>query len=354
MRRPALCFRALIACLPLLLSVDAARAADWSDALQRAVEGIDRDSPGRLGLYVKRLNGGEAFSYGADRYWYLGSTAKVPIAIATLQTVDAGRLKLSDTRKLEPTDRIEAGQLVWRPVGTPMTIDFLLNRMLVDSDNTAATMLVRIVGEDRLNDSARAAMGADGVKRLTSLAQVRYDVYAEIHPDARKLTNDQLVRVASVPLGPQRVEAVRRALGVPASALQARTIDEAYARYYKQGANSATLVAYGGMLEKLVRGDLLSPQSTQRIFKDMKIDVFTNYRLQAGLPRSVRFIHKTGTQYRTACHSGVINPENGGRDAIVVVACAADLDEQKEAGKVFERVGRAITDNVLQAKAQRP
>jgi beta-lactamase class A len=354
MHRPALRFRALIACLPFLLSVDAARATDWRDAMQRAVERIDRESPGALGVYVKRLNGGETFSYGADRYWYLGSTVKVPIAIATLQDVDAGRLKLSDTRKLEATDRIEAGQLVWRPVGTPVSIETLLNRMVVDSDNTAANMLVRTVGVDRLNDSARAAFGTNGVKRFTSLAQVRYDVYAELHPDARKLSNDQLVRAASAPLGPPRVEAIRRALGVPVSALQAKTIDEAYARYYRQGLNTSTLVAYGGMLEKLVHGELLSPQSTQRLYKDMKIDIFTNYRLQAGLPRSVRFIHKTGTQYRTACHSGVVSPENGGRDAIVVVACAADLDEQKEAGKVFERVGRAITDNVLQAKAQRP
>jgi beta-lactamase class A len=354
MLRPALRFRALIACLPFLLSVDAARAADWSDALLRAVERIDRESPGTLGVYVKRLKGGDAFSYGADRFWYLGSTVKVPIAIATLQDVDAGRIKLSDTRKLEPTDRIEAGPLVWRPIGTPMSIEYLLNHMTVDSDNTAANMLVRTVGEERLNASARAAFGAEGVKRLTSLAQVRYDVYAELHPDARQLSNDQLVRAASAPLGPQRVEAVRRALGAPASALQAKTIDEAYARYYKQQLNSATLVAYGGMLEKLVHGELLSPQSTQRLYKDMKIDIFTNYRLQAGLPRSVRFIHKTGTQYRTACHSGVINPQNGGRDAVVVVTCAADLDEQKEAGKVFERVGRAITEHVLQAKDQRP
>jgi beta-lactamase class A len=79
----------------------------------------------------------------------------------------------------------------------------------------------------------------------------------------------------------------------------------------------------------------------------MKIDIFTNYRLQAGLPRSAKFIHKTGTQHRRACHSGVINPQNGGADAIVVVTCAADLDEQREAGKVFERVGRAITKTVL-------
>ncbi len=296
---------------------------------------------------MKRLNGGETFSYGAERFWYLGSTVKVPIAIAVLAQVDAGQLRLADNVTLADTDKIEAGQVVWNKSGTVFSIDALLKRMLGDSDNTAANMLIRVVGEDRLNQSAKAAMGARGLEKITTLAQVRYDVYAELHPDARKLSNAQLVRIASAPLGPRRVEAVRQALDMKTSALEAKTIDEAYARYYARNLNAATLEGYGDMLEKLVQGKLLSPQSTERLFDAMKIDIFTNYRLQAGLPRNVPFIHKTGTQYRRACHVGVINPKDGGANAIVVATCAADIDEQREAGKVFERIGRAITETML-------
>ena len=268
-----------------------------------------------------------------------------------LQQVDAGKIRLGDRVTLQDTDKIEAGQLVWRKTGSSFTISELLNKMLGISDNTAANMLMRVVGEAQVNASARAAMGTEGFSKITTLAQVRYDVYAELHPDARKLSNAQLVQIASVPQGPQRVENVRNTLGISGSALNAKTMDEAYARYYKTGANAATLQAYGNMLEKLVTGKLLSPQSTQRLFTEMKINIFTNYRVQAGLPRSVRFIHKTGTQYRRACHSGVINPENGGKQAIIVAVCAADIDEQKDAGKVFEQVGRAITQNVLTGQA---
>jgi beta-lactamase class A len=330
-----------------LLGVEAARAADWDASLQQEIERIDRESPGRLGVYVKRLKGGESFNHGADQSWYLGSTVKVPIAIAVLQQLDAGKLKLSDTMRVQPEDRIEAGQLVWRQPGATITIDELLKRMLGDSDNTAANMLIRKVGLERVNDSAKAAMGPDGLGPLTTLAQVRYDVYAELHPDARKLSNDQLVKIASAPIGPQRVDALRNAMKLGQDDLKVKTFDEAYDRYYRRNLNSATLTAYGAMLEKLVQGKLLKPDSTQKLFTAMKIDIFTNYRLQAGLPRSVKFIHKTGTQHRRACHAGVINPQKGGADAIVVVTCAADLDEQREAGKVFERVGRAITKTVL-------
>ena len=313
------------------------------------MERIDAETPGRLGVYVKQLGTGETMSHGGDQFWYLGSTVKVLVAIAVLQQVDAGKVRLADTVTLADTDRIEAGQVVWHARGTVYTVDALLQRMLGDSDNTAANMLIRTIGIERLNESAHASMGAAGLKELTSFLKVRQDVYAEIHPDARKLSNDQLVRIAAAPLGPGRVEAVRRALGKKPAELDARTIDEAYDRYYRTGRNSATLEAYGAMLEKLVRGKLLSPESTQRLFVAMKIGIFTNYRLQAGLPRSVTFIHKTGTQYLRACHAGVISPENGGARAIVVAACTADLDEQHEAGKVLERVGRAIADTTLAA-----
>ena len=345
---------ALSVCL-LTLCVELAHSATWTAPLQREVERIDRDSPGTLGVYVKRLKDGETYSHGADQPWYLGSTVKVFVAIAVLQQVDAGKLRLSDKLQLRDSDRIEAGPLVWEKTGASFTVESLLKRMLVDSDNTASNMLIRTVGEERLNESAKAAMGAQhaqAFEKITSLAQVRYDVYAEIHPDARKLSNQQLVTIAAAPLGPKRVEAVRLALNLKPGDLQAQTMEEAYARYYRQRSNTMSLEAYGDMLETLVKGKLLSPKSTQRVFTDMKIAIFTNYRLQAGLPRSVPFIHKTGTQYQTACHVGVMNPQNGGADAIVVATCAAGLDEQKEAGKVFEQVGRAITQTVLKDTAQ--
>lgn len=346
--------RILTACL-LILSAEASHSATWTGPLKQEVERIDRESTGSLGVYVKRLKDGETYSHGADQPWYLGSTVKVFVAITVLQQVDAGRLKLTDKVQLQDGDRIEAGPLVWEKAGASFTVQSLLKRMVVDSDNTASNMLIRTVGEDRVNESAKAAMGTQHTKdfrKITSLDQVRYDVYAEIHPDARKLTNQQLVTIAAAPMGPKRVDAVRAALKLEISDLQAKTIDEAYDRYYQRASNTLSLEAYGDMLEALVKGKLLSAKSQQLLFTDMKIAIFTNYRLQAGLPKTVPFIHKTGTQYQRACHVGVINPGNSGADAIVVATCAAGLDEQKEAGKVFERVGRAITQTVLKETSQ--
>jgi beta-lactamase class A len=171
---------------------------------------------------------------------------------------------------LQETDKIDgSGDVVWDQAGSAYTIDSLLTRMLGVSDNTAANMLIRTVGEDALNKTAASVLGK-GFVQLTTLTEVRRDVYAELHPHARTLGNQKLVEIAAAKKGPQRVEAVRRTLGVPKSALKVKTIDEAYNRYYRRNFNTATLEGYGGMLEQLVRGKLLSAKSTEALFGYMK------------------------------------------------------------------------------------
>lgn len=351
MTQSALPLRAWCTALILTSASLAAHAAAWSDALRQQIERIDQATPGQLGVYVKRLDNGEVLSYQADRPWYLGSSAKLPVAIAMLQEVEQGRHSLAEQVTLQDTDKVDgSGNVVWNKAGTRYRVDALLKRMLMESDNTAANMLIRTLGDDVLNRHARDLLGAKGFERITDFTQVRYDVYAELHPDARKMANMDLVRLAAAPMGDKRVETLARTIGVDKADLRVKTMDEAYKRYYARGLNSAPLASYGGMLEKLVTGKLVSPVHQQRLFTDLKYATYDAYRLEAGLPRSERFIHKTGTQLHRACHMGVINPQDGGRAAIVVATCAEDLDEHGEAGKAFEQIGRALTQTFFPGK----
>lgn len=351
MTQSALPLRAWCTALILASASLAAHAAAWSDALRQQIEKIDQATPGQLGVYVKRLDNGEVMSYQADRPWYLGSSAKLPVAIALLQEVEQGRHSLAEQVMLQDTDKVDgSGNVVWNKAGTRYRVDALLKRMLMESDNTAANMLIRTIGDATLNRRARDLLGAKGFERITDFTQVRYDVYAELHPDARKMTNMDLVRLAAAPMGPKSVDVLARTIDVATTDLRVKSMDEAYQRYYARGLNSAPLTSYGGMLEKLVTGKLLSPAHQQRLFTDLKYATYDAYRLEAGLPRSERFIHKTGTQLHRACHMGVVNPQDGGRAAIVVATCAEDLDEHGEAGKAFEQIGRALTQTFFPGK----
>ena len=82
-------------------------------------------------MYVKRLDNNETFDYGASKPWYLGSTVKVPIAIAVLQQVDAGKLSLTTPVELKASDKVDgSGQVVWSQNGSKFTVESLLERML--------------------------------------------------------------------------------------------------------------------------------------------------------------------------------------------------------------------------------
>ncbi|MDP4075430.1 serine hydrolase [Acidovorax sp. A1169] len=351
MTQSALPLRAWCTALILASASLAAQGAAWSDALRQQIEKIDQATPGQLGVYVKRLDNGEVLSYQADRPWYLGSSAKLPVAIALLQEVEQGKHSLAEQVTLQDSDKVDgSGNVVWNKAGTRYRLDALLKRMLMESDNTAANMLIRTIGDDTLNRRARDLLGTKGFERITDFTQVRYDVYAELHPGARKMANMDLVRLAAAPMGDKRVETLARTIGVDKADLRVKTMDEAYKRYYARGLNSAPLTSYGGMLEKLVTGKLLSPAHQQRLFTDLKYATYDAYRLEAGLPRSERFIHKTGTQLHRACHMGVVNPQDGGRAAIVLATCAEDLDEHGEAGKAFEQIGRALTQTFFPGK----
>lgn len=338
----------MVCALAFTMPVLAEEPEAWHEALVRKIEAIDADSPGKLGVYVKRLSDGQEMRYAVEGPWYLASTVKVPIAMAVLEAADDGELSLDDTMTLEDADRIDgAGDLVWQDTGSTHTVDELLEAMLRQSDNTAANLLIRKLGEDQLNRRVAAYMGRYAKVTLTDFTTIRRDIYGELHADARDLPNAALVRIAGSNIGPARVRAVRDALEVGEDELAVATMPEAYARYYATQRNMAPLDAYGGMLERLVAGDLLSDESRERLFDYMKLDENGDYRLEGGLPQGIPFIHKTGTQFEQACHVGVAHPEAGLERAVIIAACASELDEAKEAGGVLRRVGQAVAETVL-------
>lgn len=343
--------------LPALLGVGLALWAfteqsysdEWPSTLESEIRQIDEKAPGRIGVYVKHLGDGEAMSFEADRGWYLGSAVKVPIAVAVLQSIDEGEHSLDDKMTLEAGDKVDgSGDLVWQDDGVEYSLRDLLNGMLIESDNTAANMLIRLIGEDRLNARTRKNVGSRGFERITDFTQVRRDVYGELHPDAGDLPNIELVKLASARFSQPRYDAVAAALSLKTDELNADSMEQAYERYYARNLNTSTLEAYGALLERLVEGELLSESSRDLLFKDMKIDRYDAYRLEAGLPSDVPFIQKTGTQLERACHVGVIDPLSEKQaNTVIVVACAEAMDEADEAGAAFEQVGKAITQVLL-------
>ncbi len=346
---PLLLLPLLAACVrdsaPPAKPAPAAQPAPWVAPLQRQVEAIDEAMPGDFGAYVRR-NGpaGQAgeLDLGADRAWYLSSTIKVPVAVAVLEAVDAGRLSLDDELELTAADFVDgSGDMLEHAPGERFSIATLLGKSLRDSDSTATDMLIRRIGEDWLNARVEAWTGG-GFGRITTILQVRYDAYGALHPQVARLDNAQLLALRRAEAGEPRLQALARELGVPRQALGDVTLEQVFEDYYARGLNSATLPAFGRLLERLAAGELLSPQSTELLLGHMRQISTGSRRIQAGLPPQADFAQKTGTQQQRACNVGILDPERGREGATVVVACAERFGELAQAEQAFQDFGRAL------------
>lgn len=319
-----------------------ASGGSWRTSLQVDIERIDAQTAGEMGVFIRRLSDGESLAYAAERPWYLASTTKVPVAIAVLQRVEYGDFSLADTLVLTAADyRDGSGDLARQPPGTRHTIGGLLEKMLTQSDSTAADMLIRHLGVEKLNAQLHSGMVADGFGLITTLLQVRQEAYAELHPKAEQLTNLDFLELKRVKPA-NRLEAALEKLSISRKDLRAASIGEAFEAYYRSGKNSASLTAYGLLLERLSEGELLTPQHTDLLLGYMENMQTGASRIKAGLPKHVRFAQKTGTQLRRICNMGIVRPTERLDEKVVIAACVEKFPDQGDAELALRKLGAAV------------
>lgn len=316
--------------------------------LQEKLRQIDEETSGNIGVYIKNLEDGQIVNYNGDRRWYLASTIKIPVAIAILKKVEDGELSLDDTLTLEESDKVDgAGDMHWQDPGTVYTIETLLDKMMKDSDSSATDMLIRFIGEEDFNRQIQEEMVSEGFERITTILQVRYEAYDELHENAANLTNMDIIRLRGISPITDRLDELVRLMDVDRNELQSDNIVAAYYKYYEGGLNSGTMEAMGLLLERLVEGEYLSEQYTDQLIEIMEVIATGDHRIKAGLPDGTRFAQKTGTTIGRACNVGVVYPPQA-ENPLIVAACAEDYEQLSDAEEAFQRIGQAITEVWLQ------
>ncbi len=320
---------------------------DWAEDLLERVAKVDEQTSGELGVYLKDLDSGVSASYHADQTWYLASTIKVPVAIAIMRRVDQGTMSLDTTVRLMESDYVDgAGPTNSHAPGTSLTVRYLMDQMLIHSDNTASDMLISLVGLDAIN-AVTAELVPQGFGPITRLADVRRLIYGEFHPSAQNLSGRDFLRLKQQPKESGRLAVLAKLLGVQRSEMQNISLSEAYERYYATPFNTATLQAYGDLLEALVQGRAVSRASTEYLISVMNRVETGTQRIKAGLPRTVAYAHKTGTQVSRICDAGLIAPppyrQADPAGQIVVVACVRGAASTAKAERALRGTGEAIT-----------
>ncbi len=119
-------------------------------ALQNLVASYPNLTPG---VFFVDLESGSYVDLNASSNFPAASTIKLPVIVALLQDVDAGKIRLDETITLRREMIVGgSGDLQYKRVGTQFTILELATKMITVSDNTAANMLItRLGGKEVLN-----------------------------------------------------------------------------------------------------------------------------------------------------------------------------------------------------------
>lgn len=304
------------------------------DGLNKAVGQIAaRARPGILGVGLMNLESGEHFTWAGDRRFPMQSVFKVPLAACVLKAMDSGQIKGSETLTISDKDLSPA----WSPIGdawpgrAAYTVDELLAAAVVDSDNTAADVLMKRIGGP---GQVTAWLVAQQVN------EIRVDRYE------RELQPERL-GMASFRAAWKGAAAFDAAMATVAPA----TRRAATLAYMADPRDTATPRGMLNFLSKLDGGQLLSAASTRRILTWMFQTPRGSDRIKAGLPADARFAHKPGSSGAdlglTAAFNdvGVLTLKDRRSYALAAFLSGSTANSEQQAA-LFADLGRALAKHL--------
>jgi beta-lactamase class A len=134
--------------------------------LQKDLERIAAHTGGRVGVSAVLIESGEHIALHGDQPFFMASVVKFPVALRVLDLVDDDKLRLDQRISVNPSDRAPGVSTLdgrFKP-GALFTVRELLEFMILNSDNTACDVLLRMCGGPPAVQSRLEAMGIHGIR----------------------------------------------------------------------------------------------------------------------------------------------------------------------------------------------
>ncbi|MDE1147650.1 MAG: class A beta-lactamase [Azospirillaceae bacterium] len=321
---------ACVAVLACVLGALPATAGTLDKAsLQARLDRLAHDFPGRIGIAVRDCATGDTLGVKADERFPEQSVFKLPVAIAVLDLVDRGRLSLDRKITLYPQDMA----IYWQPLaanvtaaGWITTLDDLLTRMVAQSDNAATENILRLIGGPAAVQAVLTAKGLDGIRVDRDERHLQTEIIG-IQWDDRFVDE----------------EVFHRAIAAVPAATRAAKRDA----YLADPRDTAQPAAMARLLDRLAKGELLSPASTKHLLDILNGTTTKPGRLKAGLAPGWSLGHKTGAgstvQGMALANNdvGLLTAPGGSRYAVAVYVASTRRPEE-EADAFIAAVSRAV------------
>jgi len=175
---------AILSLVPLISVRGAAAAEGGFASIGAALEKIERDSGGRLGVAVLETGSGTLAGHRIDERFPMCSTFKALAAAAILVRVDAGKEQLSRRIRVEEKDILAYAPVTRQHVGQDMSVAELCDAAVTLSDNTAANLLLASMGGPSAITNLARSLGDD----LTRLDRIEVELNEATPGDPRDTT----------------------------------------------------------------------------------------------------------------------------------------------------------------------
>jgi len=259
---------------------------DLTNSIESLTSGYTSLTPG---VFVINTATGEYLDLHGTSIFASASMIKVPVLIALLQEVDAGKVRLDESLTMKAVDvATGSGEMQYQAPGTRYTVLETASKMITISDNTATNMLIARLG---------------GVEVLNQ----RFRQWGLTSTTLRNLLPDLT------------------------------------------GTNTTTPKELAELLARVTQGDLLSMQSRDRLFAIMQ-KTETDTLLPAGLGEGATIAHKTGDIASMVGDVGLIDTPKGDRYIATIMVQRPPNDPRAQ--ELIRRISKATYDFIIKPQTQ--
>jgi len=276
-----------------------AAAPDLDARVRAVVAGF----PGRTSLYAKNLDRGLDYSFGADDRVRSASTIKLAILASAYAEVAAGRARFDDPLVLTEAKKVAgAGVLGELSDGLRLTLRDAVRLMIVISDNTATNLVLDHLSAD-------------------------------------------VVNAHLVSLGLEHTRCLRKIGGGGASRASAEPANQGF------GIGVTTPREMVALLERLVRGELVSPAASREM-----LDLLKRQQYRDGIFRGLHGVEaatKPGTLDHLRSDVGVVYAKAGRIAMAVTLEGLPEVDYSVDnpALLLLDRLSRVLVEGLGETSA---
>jgi len=285
--------------------------ADITNKFDIIINTLEQRSGGVIGVGLLHLESGDQYFYNRDSLFPMASTIKVPVAVQLLHRVEKGEISLSDMIEIKKSDIHPGGGIIvkyFEDLGVSLSIQKLMEFMLIESDNSAADLCIKYAGGTSAINTRLQEIGLEGISvdRPTYVALCEYLGIYDISEN--KEYNDSIVtRELKKLTKDQRIKATED--------------------FENNNKDCSTPLAMLYLLKKIWNRDIINSENSAILLNTLKNCKTGNDRIRGLLPQETIVYHKTGTIGSITNDVGIIQLSyNSGNLAIVVFIKGAKID----------------------------